>query len=132
MHIIARLNREIYECISKDILTEDVIITPNQIQHIKERHPDDYENFSVFFPDIIEYPDYIIETAKPNTALILKEITVNHQKFKTVLRLITSSDNVNYKNSIITFMKIDDKEWNRLLKNKKILYKRENTMLEST
>lgn len=42
-----------------------------------------------------------------------------------VLRLITSKDNLDYKNSIITFMKIDDKEWNRLLRNKKILYKRE-------
>lgn len=132
MHIIARLNLEIYKCISEDILTADVIITDNQIQHIKERHPNDYENFSVFFSDIIECPDYIIETPKPNTALILKEITVNHQKFKTVLRLITSSDNIDYKNSIITFMKIDDKEWKRLLKNKKILYKRENIMLEST
>lgn len=119
MHIIARLNLEIYKCISEDILTADVIITDNQIQHIKERHPNDYENFSVFFSDIIECPDYIIETPKPNTALILKEITVNHQKFKTVLRLITSSDNIDYKNSIITFMKIDDKEWKRLLKNKK-------------
>lgn len=42
-----------------------------------------------------------------------------------VLRLITSKDNLDYKNSISTFMKIDDKEWNRLLRNKKILYKRE-------
>lgn len=132
MHITARLNREIYKCISEDILTEDVIITDNQIQHIKERHPNDYESFSAFFPDIVEFPDYIIETPKPNTALILKEVTVNHQKFKTVLRLITSSDNIDYKNSIITFMKIDDKEWKRLLKNKKILYKGENIMLEST
>lgn len=132
MHIIARLDRKIYKCISEDILTEDVIITDNQIQHIKERHPNDYENFSAFFPDIVEFPDYIIDTPKPNTALILKEVTVNHQKFKTVLRLITSSDNIDYKNSIITFMKIDDKEWKRLLKNKKILYKRENIMLKST
>ena len=29
-----------------------------------------------------------------------------------VLRLITSKDNLDYKNSIITFMKIDDKENN--------------------
>ena len=41
-----------------------------------------------------------------------------------VIRLATSEDNPIYKNSIITFMKIDNKEWNRLLRNKKILYKR--------
>ena len=46
-------------------------------------------------------------------------------KFKTVLRLVTSADNTEYKNSVITFMKIDEKEWNRLLRNKRILYKKE-------
>ncbi len=46
-------------------------------------------------------------------------------KFKTVLRLVTSTDNTEYKNSVITFMKIDEKEWNRLLRNKRILYKKE-------
>ncbi|MGN0462864.1 MAG: hypothetical protein ACI4HZ_10540, partial [Ruminococcus sp.] len=67
----------------------------------------------------------IVEANKPNTALILKEIVTDQKKFKTVLRLITSTDNPKYKNSIITFMKIDDKEWERILRNKKILYKSE-------
>lgn len=79
----------------------------------------------MFFGEIIEQPDYIIESNKPNTALILKEIQRENEVFKTVLRLVTLSDNPQYKNSIITFMKIDEKEWNRLLRNKKILYKKE-------
>ena len=41
------------------------------------------------------------------------------------MRLVTSTDNTEYKNSVITFMKIDEKEWNRLLRNKRILYKKE-------
>lgn len=65
-------------------------------------------------------------TPKPNTALILKEIITEKEKFKTVLRLATSVDNKEYKNSIITFMKIDEKEWNRLLRNKRVLYKKNN------
>jgi len=74
----------------------------------------------------VEEPDYIVETKKPNTALILKEIKEsNERQFKTVLRLTTSTDNPGFKNSIITFMKIDEKEWNRLLRNKLILYKKE-------
>lgn len=55
----------------------------------------------------------------------MKEIETENEKFKTVLRLITSTDNPKYKNSIITFMKIDEREWNRILRNKKILYKSE-------
>lgn len=125
MHPIGKIDRKIYKCITEDIVTDEVVITDNQIQHIKDRHPNDYERFSQCFEEIITNPDYIIETKKPNTALILKEIQVEQEIFKTVLRLATSKDNPEYKNSIITFMKIDDKEWNRLLKNKKILYKKE-------
>lgn len=108
VHSIGKIDREIYKCITEDIRTDEVIITDNQIQHIKDRHP-----------------DYIVETPKPNTALILKEIITEKEKIKTVLRLATSLDNKEYKNSIITFMKIDEKEWNRLLRNKRILYKKE-------
>ena len=75
---------------------------------------------------IIEDPDYIVETKKENTALILKEIIESDERvFKTVFRLTTSADNPDFKNSIITFMKINEKEWRRLIQNKKILYKKE-------
>lgn len=42
MHYIGKLNHEIYQCITNDIVTDDVIITEQQIAHILERHPDDY------------------------------------------------------------------------------------------
>lgn len=125
VRIIGALDLDKYKCVTEDIITKVVVITEKQIEHIKERHPNDFERFSVFFKDIIENPDYIIEANKPNTALILKEIETEHRKFKTVLRLVTSTDDPKYKNSIITFMKIDEKEWNRILRNKKILYKSE-------
>lgn len=125
MHFVGNINRSIYKCISGNIVSDEVIITDNQIEHIRERHPNDYERFAQYFSEIVEQPDYIIETPKPDTALILKEIQSDGKLFKTVLRLVTPKDNPEYKNSIITFMKIDDKEWNRLLKNKKVLYKRE-------
>ena len=125
VHSIGKIDREIYKCITEDIRSDEVIITDNQIQHIKDRHPKAYERFSGWFGEIVRNPDYIVETPKPNTALILKEIITEKEKFKTVLRLATSVDNKEYKNSIITFMKIDEKEWNRLLRNKRVLYKKE-------
>lgn len=125
MYLVGKIDIEIYNCITKDITTDEVIITDKQIDHIKNRHPNDYELFNKYFEKIVEQPDYIIETNKPFTALILKEIQIDNKKFKTVVRLATSNDTPSYKNSIITFMKIDDREWNRILKNKKILYKSE-------
>lgn len=125
MYLVGKIDIEIYNCITKDITTDEVIITDKQIDHIKNRHPNDYELFNKYFEKIVEQPDYIIEANKPFTALILKKIQIDNKKFKTVVRLATSNDTPSYKNSIITFMKIDDREWNRILKNKKILYKSE-------
>lgn len=125
MYLVGKIDIGIYNCITKDITTDEVIITDKQIDHIKNRHPNDYELFNKYFEEIVEQPDYIIEANKPFTALILKEIQIDNKKFKTVVRLATSNDTPSYKNSIITFMKIDDREWNRILKNKKILYKSE-------
>lgn len=125
VHYIGKLDKNIYQCVTKDIQTDDVIITDERIEHIKEHHPNDYERFSEYFEKIIREPDYIIEANKPNSALILKHIEEVNEQFKTVLRLSTYSDDSEIKNSIITFIKIDEKEWNRLTRNKKILYKPE-------
>lgn len=125
VHTVGKINRDIYKCIMLDIAAEEVIITDERIQHIKDRQPNDYERYYSFLKKIVEEPQYIIETNKPYTALILKEFSEENKQFKTVLRLTTLRDNPDFKNSIITFMKINDKEWNRLIKNKMILYKQE-------
>lgn len=125
MHIIGKINKNIYKCVTEDITTEEVIITDNQINHIKNRHPNDYENFSSYFCDILSDPDFILEANKPNTAFILKQITENDLTVQLILRLQTSQDPKGYKNSIITFLKIDIKTWNKYLRNKKILYRKD-------
>lgn len=125
MHIIGKINKNIYKCVTEDITTEEVIITDNQINHIKNRHPNDYENFSSYFSDILSNPDFILEANKPNTAFILKQITENDLTVQLILRLQTSQDPNGYKNSIITFLKIDIKTWNKYLRNKKILYRKD-------
>lgn len=43
--------------------------------------------------EIVKNPDYIADTKKLNTALILKEIQSEQEVFKTVLRLVTSKEN---------------------------------------
>lgn len=125
VHYIGKINREIYKCVTEDIQTDEVIITDERIQHIIDRHPNDYEKYCEYLRKIVEEPEYIIEANKVHSALILKSFSDGDVQFKTILRLVTPFDNPAFKNSIITFMKIDDKEWERLLRNKKILYKSE-------
>ncbi len=114
-----------YQCITQDIRTSEVIITDERIRHIQERHPNDFERFSGYLKEIVEKPDYIISDERPNTALVLKKVEEQGEHFRLALRLVTPADNPDYMNSIITFMKIREKEWNRLPRNKNILYKSE-------
>lgn len=125
VHYIGKLDKNIYQCVTKDIRTDDVIITDERIEHIKERHPNDYERYCSYIPQIIKNPDYIIEANKSNTAVILKEIYQNNEKFKLVLRLKVENDPETYKNSVISFWEIGDTTWRKTIKNKKILYKNE-------
>ena len=68
------------------------------------------KNYFKYEEIIISKPDYILEANKPrNTAFILKHIEDADKSFKMILRLQTSNDIKNYKNSIITFLKVEEK-----------------------
>lgn len=122
---VCKLDPKLYHCVTNDIATDEVVITEKQIEHIKERHPNDYEICEKWAGAIIQEPDYIIKSERPSTAIVLRQIEENGKQYRLVLRLKTSKDPEDYKNSIITFQKVKEKEWRRLLRNKKILYKRE-------
>lgn len=125
MKTIGHIQIEKYRAISPDIQTSEVVITDERIRHIQERHPNDFERYAGYLKEIVEFPDYILEANKPNTAFILKEIQSASEKFQLVLRLSVAGENPEYKNSIITFLKIDKKRFDRYLRTKKILYKSE-------
>ena len=120
VHSVGKIDRDIYKCITEEIVTDEVIITDERIQHIKERHPNDYERFYSYIPEIINDPDFIIEANKPNTAVILKEIEERGEKFKLVLRIKVQGDPEEYKNSIMTFWHIGETTWRKTLKNKSV------------
>ena len=103
MHLVGRINRNIYECVTRNIITDEVIITEERIEHIKERHPTDFERYNKYLEEIIGNPDYIIAN-KSNTAILLKEIIDgDSNRFKLVLRIAVKDDPVEYRNSVISF-----------------------------
>ena len=126
MQIIGKIDIEKYKCVTPDITTDEVIITDEWISHIQKRHPGDYERFRSYLPQMISDPDYIIQDKRPHTAMVLKEIVENGEKFRLSLRLVTPDDDQAFKNSILTFLKIREKEWDRLIDNKVVLYKKES------
>lgn len=119
------IDTKIFHCVTTDILTDEVIITDERIRHIEERHPGDFEKIEPFLSDILNYPDYILEDKNPSTCLVLKVIEKNNLRIQAVLRIHTSIDPDEYKNSILSAWIIGAKRWNSYEKNKKVLYKRE-------
>lgn len=125
VRIIGKIDVNIYKCVSDDIVTDEVVITDERVEHIKERHPNDYERFVEYIPLIIAEPDYILAANKPNTGVLLKEIKSNDERFKLILRLKIEDDPADYSNSVLSFWYIGETTWKKSIKNKKILYKRE-------
>jgi len=122
MRIIGEINPKHFENVFT-ISTNDVVITEKQIEHIKERHPQVYELYIKYIPEVLKYPDYILQANKPNSAVLIKSFTENGEHFQLVLRLKAPDDPTEYQNSIITFWKISESDLKRLTRNKKILYK---------
>ena len=121
---IGKLDKEIYRCIAGDMVTDEVIITERQIQHIKERHPDSYLKTITHLEVVLKSPDYIIEDKHVDTGLVIKKIGTEDGFIQVVLRVWTSSDDGQHKNSIISCWKISDARLANYLKNKGILYKK--------
>lgn len=125
VYTIGKIDRNIYKCIAGELVTDEVILTEERIAHIRECHPQNYEKFGRYMVEIIAEPDYIIRANKPNTAIVLKQIVENGEKFQLVLRIRVEEDKPEFKNSVITFLNINERTWNKYLRNKEILYKRD-------
>lgn len=125
MNFICKINRELYRVVEDDLVSEDVIITEQQIFHIEEGHPGDYARLSAYIPQALQEPDYILRGNRPHTALVLKQITTSELTAEVILRLKVSSDPEEYKNSIITMWNLSPKRFRRLLRQSEILYKKE-------
>lgn len=126
VHSVGKIDRDIYKCITADIVTDEVIITDNQIQHILDRHPDAYETAMKEMRTAIESPDYIIADDKhDNTGLVIKKFKMKGDNLQLVLRICTHKDEPGYKNSVISCWEISEKRLENYLKNKRVLYKKE-------
>ena len=126
MYKIANIDKKIYKCITDDITTDEVIITDERIAHINARHPNDYAKIAPFLQEALLNPDYILKDRKrKNTGIILKTIQLEDTRIQIVLRLQTSSDNPGLKNSIVSAWKIGKSRWDNYIRNKEILYKKQ-------
>lgn len=105
------------------IKSPDVIITNERVDHIRTRHPDDYELFEAYSQKVLSEPDAIIKDCKSiNTVFIIKKTADTNRN--VVVKLILENEESAYKNSVMTFYRIRDKNLNKLINKNKMLYKK--------
>lgn len=74
IHSLGTLDWNIYDCISNNHIADEVIITEEQMMHIRERHPEAYIDTMHYVREILDDPDYIFRDKHPNTGLVVKKI----------------------------------------------------------
>lgn len=119
------LNWKIYGCITDKYITDEVIITEEQLVHIFNRHPEAYNEIINHIREILKDPDFILRDKHPNTGLVIKKIYETEESSLLVLRISTVEEKAGYKNSVITCWKITKKRLENYLRNKEIIYKKE-------
>lgn len=104
--------------------TDEIIVTNERLEHIKSRHPEDYSLFEKYGAKTVESPDIIIKDLKnENTVFMVKSL--DDTNLNVVAKLILDTDESDYKNSVMTFYRIRNKNLVKLEKKNKTLYKKE-------
>ena len=126
MHIIGKIDIEKYTDITNGtILTDEVIITNNRIEHIIERRGEQFYNeFKGCFSEIVEDPDYIFKDDAVNTAIVSKSYVHKGKTINLVLRLVVEGEDPSYKNSIITAVGENEKRFAQRLRNNIPVYRK--------
>lgn len=120
---LGRINAELLEQEFGTLKTDEIIITKERLEHIKCRHPEDFELFESYGVETIVSPDLIIKDEKnANTVFMVRRF--GNSNLNIVLKLILQTDKSNYSNSVITFYRIRDKNLEKLMKKNKTLYKK--------
>lgn len=126
LKFVGKIDIKKYSRVTQNIRTDEVIITDDRVRHIIERRGQKfYDEYNARFSEILRDPDYIFGDTRENTALVCKSFVENGATVNLVVRLAVESDNPDYKNSIITAIKENDKRFEQRVRNNIPLYKKE-------
>lgn len=113
------------------IQTDEIIITEERINHIKMRHPEDYNLFNIYGAICVKDPDYIIKDGKHDgTIFMVKKL--EDTNLNVVVRIALETDEKGIMNSVMTFYRIRERNLIKLIRKNSsltdkdaLLYKKE-------
>ena len=107
-----------------ELQTTEIIITAERFEHIKERHIVDVPLFEEYAKSAVTKPDIVLKDAEhEGTVFMVKKLPDTN--LNVVVRLALSTDTQGFKNSVMTFYRIREKNLKKLEIKHKVLYKNE-------
>lgn len=121
---LGKINTNVLEKEFGRIQTDEIIITNERIDHIKQRHPEDYDLFEQYGEASVTSPDLIIKDIKnAGTVFMVKKLPETN--LNVVVRVVLETDDSKLKNSVMTFYRIREKNLKKLIEKNRLLYKKE-------
>lgn len=121
---IGKINTDVLEKEFGRIQTDEIIITNERIDHIKQRHPEDYDLFEQYGEASVTSPDLIIKDIK-NVGTVFMVKKLPETNLNVVVRVVLETDDSKLKNSVMTFYRIREKNLRKLIDKNGLLYKKE-------
>ncbi len=117
---IGKLNIDLFKSIGEHLLTDEVIFTYERLNHVELKRVQLFNEVRTFLPDILYNPDYIYKdwNNRDNTLVLIKSLN-KKLNLNVVLKIAILNDEKHTKNSIITMIKIGNKTFNKIKRNKK-------------
>ena len=122
--LLGKINLEFLADEFGEIQTDEIIITDERIEHILERHPDDYDLFLQYGVLTVTTPNVVIKDKK-NVGTVFMVKKLSETNINVVVRVALSTDKKGLKNSVMTFYRLRDKNLKKLIEKNEVLYKSE-------
>ena len=116
---IGKLNKKLLKKLNIDIITDEVVFTFERKEHVKSKRLQLYEEIKEILPLAIYKPDCIYKdwNNRDDTLVFIKAID-NNNSLDIVIKIAITNDEKHPKNSIITMIKIGEKIYNKIKRNK--------------
>lgn len=116
---IGKLNKKLLKKLNIDIITDEVVFTFERKEHVESKRLQLYEEIKEILPLVIYKPDCIYKdwNNRDDTLVFIKAID-NNNSLDIVIKIAITNDEKHPKNSIITMIKIGEKTYNKIKRNK--------------
>ena len=124
MTLLGNLDPALLQNFFGTLRTTEVVVTEERVAHIKERHPEDFTLFEQYGAETVLFPDLLILDEK-HAGIVFAVRRLEESNLNVVVRLALETDKNEYKNSVMTFYRLRDRNLKKLLEKNRLLYSRE-------